>query len=107
MSSPKSPLEPAARGSAAGWLRSSEAALVVAILVVVVITAVVDSNPSYVRDPYTSFRDIARNVALLGIFSLGAAVVIIGGGIDLSAGSMIAFSGTICAATMMLLAPQA
>lgn len=107
MSSPPSP--PAAlpeRRPLAGVLRSSEAALVVAILVVVVITAVVDSNHSYLRQPYTSFRDIARNVALLGIFSLGAAVVIIGGGIDLSAGSMIAFSGTICASTMMLLAPQ-
>ena len=56
--------------------------------------------------PLTSFRDIARNVALLGIFALGAAVVIIAGGIDLSAGSMIAFSGTVCASTMMLLAPE-
>ena len=106
MSSPPSQPGPAAR-AIAGWLRSSEAVLVVAILVVVAITAVVDSNHSYVRDPSTSFRDIARNVALLGIFSLGAAVVIIGGGIDLSAGSMIAFSGTICAATMTLLAPEA
>src|SRR6478609_2073349 len=88
-------------------LRFNELALVVAILVVVAITAAVDSNHSYLSQPGTSFRDIARNVALLGIFALGAAVVIIAGGIDLSAGSMIAFSGTICAATMMLLAPNA
>jgi ribose/xylose/arabinose/galactoside ABC-type transport system permease subunit len=90
-----------------GWRRAlpfNELALLVAILLVVVITAAVDSNHSYVRDPYTSFRDIARNVALLGIFALGAAVVIIAGGIDLSSGSMIAFSSTICASTMMLLA---
>ncbi|HEX5105583.1 MAG TPA: ABC transporter permease [Pirellulaceae bacterium] len=84
----------------------NELALLVAILVVVLITAAVDSNHSYLRDPYTSVRDIARNVALLGIFALGAAVVIIAGGIDLSSGSMIAFSSTICASTMMLLAPQ-
>ena len=87
-------------------LRFNELALLAAIFVVVIITAAVDSNHSYLRQPYTSFRDIARNVALLGIFSLGAGVVIIAGGIDLSAGSMIAFSGTICASTMMLLAPQ-
>jgi ribose/xylose/arabinose/galactoside ABC-type transport system permease subunit len=87
-------------------LRFNELALLVAILVVVLITAAVDSNHSYLTQPYTSFRDIARNVALLGIFALGAAVVIIAGGIDLSSGSMIAFSGTICASTMMLLAPQ-
>jgi len=87
-------------------LRFNELALVVAIVVVVAITATVDSNHSYLHQPVTSFRDIARNVALLGIFALGAAVVIIAGGIDLSAGSMIAFSGTVCAATMMLLAPE-
>jgi ribose transport system permease protein len=87
-------------------LRFNELALLAAILVVVLITAAVDSNHSYLKQPYTSFRDIARNVALLGIFALGAGVVIIAGGIDLSAGSMIAFSGTICASTMMLLAPQ-
>src|SRR5438128_1168226 len=87
-------------------LRFNELALLLAIIVVVIITAAVDSNHSYLNQPGTSFRDIARNVALLGIFALGAAVVIIAGGIDLSAGSMIAFSGTICATTMMLLAPQ-
>jgi len=86
--------------------RFNEIALIVAILVVVAITATLDSNHSYLTQPLTSFRDIARNVALLGIFALGAAVVIIGGGIDLSAGSVIAFSGTVCASTMMLLAPE-
>src|SRR5436309_5803580 len=87
-------------------LRFNELALAAAIFVVIVVTATVDSNHSYLTQPGTSFKDIARNVALLGIFALGAAVVIIAGGIDLSAGSMIAFSGTICATTMMLLAPQ-
>src|SRR5262245_66512172 len=86
--------------------RFNEIALIVAILVVVATTATLDSNHSYLTQPLTSFRDIARNVSLLGIFALGAAVVIIAGGIDLSAGSMIAFSGAICASTMMLLAPQ-
>jgi ribose/xylose/arabinose/galactoside ABC-type transport system permease subunit len=87
-------------------LRFNELALAAAILVVVVVTATVDSNHSYLTQPGTSFKDIARNVALLGIFALGAAVVIIAGGIDLSAGSVIAFSGTVCASTMMALAPE-
>src|SRR5205085_10019158 len=84
----------------------NQLAFVVAFIVVVAITAAVDSNHSYLTQTLTSFRDIARNVALLGIFALGASVVIIAGGIDLSAGSVIAFSGTVCAATMMLIAPE-
>ncbi|MGA1618312.1 MAG: ABC transporter permease, partial [Pirellulales bacterium] len=87
------------------WLRQSEWSLLLAIVAAVVITAVIDSNHSYYARPYESLRDIARNTAMLGIFSLGAAVVIIAGGIDLSSGSMIALSGTVCATTMLALAP--
>ena len=82
----------------------SEWALLGAIVVAVVVTAVIDANHSYWNQPLDSLRDIARNSALLGIFALGAAVVIIAGGIDLSAGSMIALSATVCAATMLALA---
>jgi ribose/xylose/arabinose/galactoside ABC-type transport system permease subunit len=87
------------------FLRSSEWALVVAILLAVAMTAAVDANHSYWFRPLESIRDIARNTALLGIFALGATVVIIAGGIDLSAGSMIALSGTVSATTMLALAP--
>jgi ribose/xylose/arabinose/galactoside ABC-type transport system permease subunit len=38
---------------------------------------------------------------LLTIFALGASVIIMSGGIDLSAGSMIAFSGTVIACSML------
>lgn len=86
-------------------LRQGEWALLLAILVAVVVTALVDANHSYWFRPLESLRDIARNTALLGIFALGATVVIIAGGIDLSAGSMIALSGTVCATTMLALAP--
>ncbi|MBW8884383.1 MAG: ABC transporter permease [Planctomycetia bacterium] len=86
--------------------RFNELALIVAIVIVVAITAALDSNHSYLTQPLTSFRDIARNVALLGIFAVGSAVVIIAGGIDLSSGSVIAFSGTVCATTMLILSPQ-
>jgi ribose/xylose/arabinose/galactoside ABC-type transport system permease subunit len=93
------------RGS---WLlRPGEWTLVLAIVVAIAVTAAVDANHSYFFRPLESLRDIARNTALLGIFALGATVVIIAGGIDLSAGSMIALSGTICATTMLALSPQA
>jgi ribose/xylose/arabinose/galactoside ABC-type transport system permease subunit len=88
-------------------LRPAEWALVLAIVLAVVLTALVDANHSYWFQPSTSLRDIARNTALLGIFALGATVVIIAGGIDLSSGSMIALSGTVCAATMLLISPAA
>jgi ribose/xylose/arabinose/galactoside ABC-type transport system permease subunit len=88
-------------------LRPGEWALLAAIVVAVGVTALVDANHSYWFRPLESLRDIARNTALLGIFALGATVVIIAGGIDLSAGSMIALSGTVAAATMLALAPAA
>jgi ribose/xylose/arabinose/galactoside ABC-type transport system permease subunit len=92
--------------SSSGFLlKRSEWALLAAIVVAVVLTALVDANHSYWFQPLTSLRDIARSTAMLGIFALGAAVVIIAGGIDLSAGSMIALSTTVCAATMLALAP--
>jgi ribose/xylose/arabinose/galactoside ABC-type transport system permease subunit len=78
---------------------------VLAIVIAIALTAFVDANHSYWFRPLESVRDIARNTALLGIFALGATVVIIAGGIDLSAGSMIALSGTVCATTMLALAP--
>jgi ribose/xylose/arabinose/galactoside ABC-type transport system permease subunit len=97
-----SPEPAASRGFS---LRSAEWALLGAILVAVVLTTLVDANHAYWERPTESLRDIARNTALLGIFALGATVVIIAGGIDLSSGSMIALSGTVCATTMLALRP--
>jgi ribose/xylose/arabinose/galactoside ABC-type transport system permease subunit len=88
-------------------LKPNEWGLVAAILIVALLTSVLDSNHNYWNDPWLSLKDIVRQTSLLGIFSLGAAVVIIAGGIDLSAGSMIAFSGTICGTLLVLLDPQA
>ena len=87
------------------WPSQNEWSLLVAIVLAIVLTALVDSNHTYFFRPFESLRDIARNSAMLGIFSLGAAVVIIAGGIDLSSGSMIALSGTVCSVTMLALAP--
>lgn len=84
----------------------SEAALVLAILVVIAVTIFLDSQHAYWTDPWPSARNILRQSAMLGIFALGAAIVIISGGIDLSCGSVIAFSGSFCASLMILLARQ-
>jgi len=84
----------------------SESGLLLAIIAVALLTMVVDSQHVYWHRPKGSIQDILRQTAMLGIFSLGAAIVIISGGIDLSAGSMIAFSGTICATLMLLLQPD-
>lgn len=81
--------------------------LLLAVLVVVVLTTLLDAGHNYWHDPADSARIILRHTAVLGIFSLGAAVVIIAGGIDLSSGSVIAFCGTLCATVMLLLEPEA
>jgi ribose/xylose/arabinose/galactoside ABC-type transport system permease subunit len=73
----------------------NEIGLLIAIVVVVTITTVCSS--AYREKPGTNAQEIIRQTSLLGIFTLGAAVVIISGGIDLSAGAVIAFSGSICA----------
>ena len=93
---------------ASRWpLGRNELGLTAAIVFVLALTALVDRNHNYWRDPALSAIDITRQVSLLGIFSLGSAIVIISGGIDLSCGSVIAFSGTVCGSIMLLLAPDA
>ncbi len=87
-------------------LARTELWLMAAVVVVLVLTALLDSQHNYWRDPHTSAVNILRQSAFLGIFALGAAIVIIAGGIDLSSGSVIAFSGSVCAMLMALLAPE-
>src|SRR5260370_41352135 len=79
--------------------------LVLAIAAVVVVTALLDDRHNYWYNPGDSAVNILRQTSMLGIFALGAAIVIISGGIDLSSGSGIAVSGRICAVLMVLLAP--
>jgi ribose/xylose/arabinose/galactoside ABC-type transport system permease subunit len=87
-------------------LGGTEGGLLLAIVVVVALTAVLDEGHAYLQNPKASIVDILRQTSLLGIFALGAAIVIIAGGIDLSSGSVIAFSGTICATLLVLLDPE-
>jgi ribose/xylose/arabinose/galactoside ABC-type transport system permease subunit len=44
-----------------------------------------------------NFQGIAKDTAMLGIFALGAGIIIIAGGIDLSSGSVICFAGFVAA----------
>lgn len=82
----------------------NELGLLFAVALVVVLTGLIDD--SYLAKPGVNAKEILRQTSLLGIFALGAAIVIISGGIDLSSGSVIAFSSTICAAIIYSLAPQ-
>jgi ribose/xylose/arabinose/galactoside ABC-type transport system permease subunit len=84
----------------------SEWGLVFATLVVLLLTTAFDAQHNYWRDPRGSAVDILRQTSMLGIFTLGAAIVIIAGGIDLSSGSVIAFGGSVCATIMLVLAPK-
>jgi ribose/xylose/arabinose/galactoside ABC-type transport system permease subunit len=79
--------------------------LLIAIFCVLLFTAFVDD--SYRTYPQRNAETILRETALLGIFSLGAGIVIIAGGIDLSSGSVIAFSGMTFCSVCLLLAPKA
>ncbi len=81
----------------------NEIGLLLAIVAVVALTASID--PSYRVRPWINAQEILRQTALLGIFALGAATVILSGGIDLSSGSVIAFSGTVSLSILYVLAP--
>jgi len=87
---------------AAPWPYQNELGLLIAIFVVIGITLIF--NQDYLAKPEYNAKQILRQTALLGIFSLGAAIVIISGGIDLSSGSMIAFGGSICCMVILALA---
>jgi ribose/xylose/arabinose/galactoside ABC-type transport system permease subunit len=82
---------------------SNELGLLAAILAVVAMTMAF--SDAYRDKPLQNLQEILRQTSLLGIFALGAAIVIISGGIDLSSGSVIALCGSVCAAIILALAP--
>ena len=82
----------------------NELGLTAAIVAVVLFTLIF--NRAYIEQPLLNLTDILHQTSLLGVFALGAAIVIIAGGIDLSSGSVIVFSASICAIVMMICAPQ-
>ena len=99
------PIASESRTASGGFARKyrNELGLLIAIVAVIGITLVF--NNAYIQKPLGNAKVILLQTSLLGIFSLGAAIVIISGGIDLSSGSVIAFGGSICAMIILLLAP--
>ncbi len=81
--------------------------LIAAIFVVLSCTTFLDEHHNYIAKWDLSLIDLLRQTTMLSLIALGATVVIIAGGIDLSAGSVIAFSASICATLMVILAPEA
>ena len=88
----------------------NELGLIVALVIVIGGTIganlLMNGSADYLNEPVRNLEDILHQTALLGIFALGAAIVIIAGGIDLSSGSMIVFAGSICGLVMLILAPK-
>lgn len=90
------------------WLRGSEAGLAVAIVAVVGLIYVVAPGPSAIFEPGATrpffsqynLQTLFHLMALYGVLSVGVAVVIIAGGIDLSIGSMVALSAVVSARLM-------
>ena len=93
------------------WKRhGNELGLLIAILAVVGLTIGLDDAASfwdkaYVAKPWYNAKEILRHASILGIFAMGAGIVIVSGGIDLSSGSMIALSGAVCASFIFGLVP--
>jgi ribose/xylose/arabinose/galactoside ABC-type transport system permease subunit len=81
-----------------GWksaLASQECGLILANLAAWIAILLLDPQHNFAS--IDSARLLLREGVLLGIYAIGAAIVIVAGGIDLSTGSVIAFSGVICA----------
>jgi ribose/xylose/arabinose/galactoside ABC-type transport system permease subunit len=87
-------------------LRFHETALLGAILIVFVSTVLVDQQQAYIHKKtwFLCLEDIVRSFSLHGVVALGAMVVIISGGIDLSVGSLIALCAVVTASTLMFFA---
>src|SRR5262245_11334668 len=77
------------------FLRTQEFGLVLANLLAWLLILILDPQHNFAS--LESARLLLREAVTLGIFSIGAAIVIIAGGIDLSLGSVIAFTGVVCA----------
>lgn len=76
-------------------LRSTEFGLIVAIVAMLGLIYVLE--PTHAFFGRRSLENLFHNAALFGVLAVGAAIVIIAGGIDLSVGSVVALAGVVCA----------
>ena len=84
----------------------NEFGLLLAICVVLGTAIVSNESWQHERTQALNAKILVRSASVLGIYALGAGVVIISGGIDLSAGSVIAFSATACGGALLFLADK-
>ena len=92
------PEQPTGRGGLPSTFKSPEWALVAAILAAVVTIFLIDPTHNFFSA--TSFRNLMHDTALYGVLALGATIVIVSGGIDLSVGSVVALSAIVAAKLM-------
>lgn len=91
-----------AENKGSGWvaavLRSTEFGLIVSIaLLLGLIYALAPPSSFFTR---TTQLSLLHQISLYGVLAVGAAVVIIAGGIDLSVGAVVALSSVVCAKLM-------
>jgi len=79
-------------------IRSPEFGLVVGIVAVLAMIFVLDPSRGFFA--LDNVQTLVHNVALYGVMALGAAIVIIAGGIDLSVGSVAALASVVSAKLM-------
>jgi ribose transport system permease protein len=82
---------PTARARFLNWFRGSNLASLMALVVLFIISAV--ASPYFLQ--VQNLLNILRQVSYPGIVALGMTFVLIGGGIDLSVGSMMALVGAL------------
>src|SRR4051812_506086 len=75
--------------------RAPEWSLAAGIVAVLGVIYCLNSSGAFFSTP--SLRSLLHQVALFGVLSVGAAVVIISGGIDLSVGAVVALSSIVSA----------
>ena len=92
-------------GGFAGRFRAPEWGLVAGI--VVVLGLIYALEPSHAFFSSYSLRNLTHNIGLYGVLSIGAAVVIIAGGIDLSVGAVVALASVISAKLVTVWLPGA
>ena len=68
------------------------------LIILCICAQVFDSDHNFFTE--TNIRNLSRLIGMFGIFSIGLGIVIITGGIDLSAGSMFALLGVILASML-------
>ena len=79
-----------------GFLASQSAYVLVALVVLIIIMSM--ASPHFLTDG--NVKNVVRNFSFVAIATLGITLVIITGGIDLSVGSTMALSATVCSLTM-------